>query len=223
MGLWNKKPEEKKGGDQTKSEADLLVERLGATIDEKLKPISEKVEAVSAWQTKLEEQFQDPPPDPNKNADGSEITPEQKSEKHNATLLAMAVQTNARVTENECIAAIQGTWPQLVAEARELFVKTPWQRKAQADYPEYCNNIVDMLVGRAAKKGGLRYEKNSDKFLIEDSAAGTVGEDSPLNDPDLTWVDPRNPNRPPMTASEQLAKLRIDPKEFAESMKRGVV
>lgn len=219
MGLWNKKPEDKKD-DQSKSEADLLVERLGATIDERLKPLSEKVESVASWQARVEEQFKtETPPDANKNPDGTELTPEQKQANRESALLALTVQANARITESECIASIQSGWPQLVAEARATFAKTPWQRKAQADYAEYCNNVVDMLVGREAKKGGLRYDSKNSRFMIEDSAAKTGGENSPLNDPELTWVDEHSGKT--LTASEQLAKLRIDPKEFADFMKRG--
>ena len=56
MGLWNKKTEEPT---QTKSEADLLIEKLGpvigAAIEEKLKPVSEKVETLFGKWNKLEE------------------------------------------------------------------------------------------------------------------------------------------------------------------------
>jgi hypothetical protein len=204
---------------QSKSEADLLVEKLGASIDERLKPLTEKVEGIASWQSKIEEQFKaETAPDPNKNSDGTELTAEQKAERDKNALFALTVQANARITETEVLNAIQNKWPQFVAEARGIFAKTNWQRKTQADYPDYCNNVVDMLIGREAKKGGLGYDSNTSRFFVEDSAASTGGEDSPLNNAELTWTDERTGRT--LTASEQLARLKIDPKKFTEWMKQ---
>lgn len=222
MPSWFKKEEKKDDGSQSKSEADLLVEKLGATIDERLKPLRDEFSALkNDWDSIKAEATKTDPPDPTKNADGSEVTAEQKAEREKTTLFALTVQTNARITENECIGSMQQNWPHLINEARELFQKTPWQRKAQPDYAEYCGNVVRMLVGREALKGGLRYDQKASRFLIEDSTTKTGGEASPLNDPDLTWTDPNTGKT--LTASEQLRKLNIDPEKFAESMKRGVV
>lgn len=219
MGLWNKKQEEKKGDDQSKSEVDTLVEALSAKFEETLKPIREKVETVANWQAKIEEQFKEPPPDPNKKPDGTELTEAERLDRDNKANFALNVMNSARFTENDCISAIQDQWPQIVAEARQIFATTPWQKKTERTYPDYCQNVVDMLVGREAKKGGLRYSKKESKFFIEDAAPGTGGNDSPYNNPDLTWTDPRNPNKT-LTASQQLAKLGIDPEKFAEWAKQ---
>ncbi len=219
MAPWGNK-EKKPEGDQSKSEVDTLVEALSAKFEETLKPIREKVESVAGWQEKIEKQFAEPPPDPNKKPDGTELTEAERLERDNKANFAMNVINNARFIENDCISAEQAQWPQIVAEARTIFQQTPWQKKTEANYSQYCQNVVDMLVGRAAKKQGLRADK-SGKFFIEDASGSTGGKDSPFNDPNLTWTDPRNPSKT-LTASQQLAKLKIDPEEFAEFMKGDV-
>jgi hypothetical protein len=214
MGLWNKKADEKKD-DQSKSEVDTLVEALSAKFDEKLAPIKEKVESVASWQAKIEEQFKEPPPDPNKKPDGTELTEAERLDRDNKANFALNVMNAARFTENDCIQAVKGDYPQIVNEAKTIFAQTPWQKKTEPNYAQYCTNVIDMLVGREAKKGGLRYSNKESKFFIEDASATTGGNDSPYNNPDLTWTDPRNPSKT-LTASQQLAKLKIDPEEFAK-------
>lgn len=224
MGLWNKKPEG--DGTQSKSEADLLIEKLGpvigAAIDEKIKPLSDGFQKLQGeWDGLKAEAGKTDPPDPNKNPDGSDVTDAQKAERERLATFALTVTTNARITENDCLSSVQAQWPQVIAEARQIFQQTPWQKKAEAGYPQYCSNVIDMLVGREAKKGGLRYDSKGGKFLIEDSVAKTGGADSPLADPDLTWTDPHTGRT--LTAEQQLVKLGIDPTKFAESMKNGAV
>jgi hypothetical protein len=220
MGMWSKKTEEKKDG-ESKSEVDALIDGISARFEETLKPIREKVESVASWQAKIEEQFKEPPPDPNKKADGTELTEAERLDRDNKANFALNVMNAARFTENDCVQAVQGQWPQIVAEAKQIFATTPWQKKTEPNYAQYCQNVIDMLVGREAKKGGLRYSNKESKFFIEDASATTGGKDSPFNDPNLTWTDPRNPSKT-LTASQQLAKLKIDPEEFAEFMKGDV-
>jgi hypothetical protein len=225
MGLWTKK-EPPASGDQSKSEADELIAKLGpaigAAIEEKIKPISEGFTALkSEWDGLKADATKSLEPDPNKNSDGSDLTDEQKSTRERAAMFAMTVQTNARITENDCIASIQSEYPQLVAELRATFQQTPWQRKAEASYQQYCQNCVDMLVGREARKSGLRHDKNSNKFFIEDAAAASGGKNSMFLDSELTWRDDRSDKT--LTATQQLDKLHIDPKQFEEFMKREAV
>jgi hypothetical protein len=220
MALW-KKQEEKKSDDQSKSEADLLIEKLGALVDEKIKPLNDGFTALKTdWESIKAEASKEPTPDPNKNPDGTEVTAEQRQANREQALFALTVTTNARITEEDCIRSISDKWPQLVAEARKVFSTTDWQRKAKADYPEYCNNVVDMLVGREAKKGGLRYDRTSSKFLIEDGVTHDTDEGNALTSGEYDWTDPRNPSRH-LTATQQLNKLGINPKEFDEFMKKS--
>ena len=216
MSMWSKKADQKKDEGQAKSEVDTLVERLSGIFDEKIKIVGDKVAALTTdWESIKAEASKETPPDPNRKADGTELTEAERLDRDNKANFAFSVMTNARITENDCINSVSGQWPNIANEAREVFKNTPWQKKAETSYAQYCQNVVDMLVGREAKKGGLRYSNKESKFFIEDASANTGGNESPYNNPDLTWTDPRNPART-LTASQQLAKLKIDPEEFAK-------
>jgi hypothetical protein len=220
MALW-KKQEEKKSDEQGKSEADLLIEKLGALVDEKIKPLNDGFTALKTdWESIKAEASKEPPSDPNKNPDGTEVTAEQRQANREQALFALTVTTNARITEEECIRSIADRWPQLVSEARETFAKTNWQKKAENGYPQYCKNVIHMLVGREAEKNGLRYDRGSSKFLIEDGVTHDTEDGNPLMSGEYDWTDPRNPSRH-LTATQQLNKLGINPKEFDEFLKKS--
>jgi hypothetical protein len=220
---WNpfKKDGEKKD-DQSKSEVDELVEKLGASFEAKL---SERLDPLQKGFTELKGEWDgikaaatkndDPPP-----ADDT-LTEEQKLKKNQDGLFALNVATNARLTESEVISEISANWAHLIPEIRTILAATPLQRKAQADYAVYCRNVKDMIVGQAAQKAGLRYDNKGGRFFLEDAAAKTGGADSPLSDPDLSWTDPNTGKT--ITGSETLARLGIKPEEFVENQKKGYV
>jgi hypothetical protein len=227
MGLFSKKQDEKQNDGQSKSEADALVEKLGASIEEKFGKKFEAVDTLLAKWNKMEQEAAESLNDEaRRSAKAAEesLTPEEKLANENKKLFLLQVLTNARITEQECIDEVKGQWPGLVPRIREVLATIPMDDKAKGDYPQRCRNAVKLVVGDEAIKNGLRQDRNSGKFMIEDSVAKTGGEESPLNDSDLTWIDPRNPDRPPMTATQQLAKLKIDPKEFADwAKKQGMI
>jgi hypothetical protein len=207
--------------DQSKSEADELVERLGASMEERLKPFRDEItslkndwESIKQAASKAEEP---PPPDP------ASLTPEQRHENERNALLALTVQAHARITEADCISNVASRWPNLIPQIKDAFAKTPVQRKAQTDYAEYCQNIVKMLVGDAAMKAGLNYDdkREGSKFFIEDGAGKGDGDESLLSDRSLTWQDPINGRVE--TPRDTLRKLGIKPEEFEEAMKKGAV
>jgi len=43
--------------------------------------------------------------------------------------------------------------------------------KRWADYAEFCRNIKDMVVGKAAQKAGLRFDGKNQRFFLEDASA----------------------------------------------------
>ena len=131
------------------------------------------------------------------------------------------MQTNARITEGEVLSEISANWAHLIPEIKGYFASTPVQRKAMADYAEFCRNIKDMVVGKAAQKAGLRFDGKNQRFFLEDASAKTGGADSPLADPDLNWTDPNTGKT--ISASETLARLGIKPEEFVENQKKGLV
>jgi len=222
MGLWNKKPAEG-DGTQTKSEADLLVEKLGPVIEAVVKPIRDQVETISTKWNAMEEEakrgLNEEQQRTAREAEGN-LTPEEKQALETKKAFVLNVLTNARVTEEDVIREVRDQWPSLVPRFREVINGIPFDEKSKPNYADRCRNAVTLVIGQEARKGGLKQDSNTGKFFLEDAAASTGGDDSPFSDPDLTWIDPRNPDRAPMSASEQLRKLRIDPKQFADWVKQ---
>jgi hypothetical protein len=225
MSLWNKNKEpEKKDGEQTKSEKDELLDAFSAVIDAKIKPLSEGFTGLKTeWEAIKAEATKPPEVDPNKNPDGTEVSEEQKRDRQNKALFAQNVLTNARITEQNCIDSIKGEWPQLVDEFRRMCANTPWETKAQPNYEAQCMNAIDALVGREARKQGLRYDKNNSKFIIEDGATRGEGDgDNALIGGEYDWQDPRNPGKT-LTGLAQLRKLGLNQKDYDEMVKTGQV
>src|SRR6266850_6739021 len=174
-------PEKKEGGEQEKSEVDQLVEKLGVSFDERIKPLKEGFEALkSEWDGIKAAAEKETPPNNNGGGGTEELTDEQKAQRDRKALLVLAVQTNARITEGEVLSEISAQWAHLIPEIKGYFASTPVERKAQPDYAEFCRNIKDMVVGKAAQKAGLRYDNKGSRYWLEDSSAKTGGADSPL-------------------------------------------
>jgi hypothetical protein len=216
--------------DDAKKELDAFIDRIGtsleAKLEEKLKPIREEVGAVKTKWEALEKAAGEGGGNngsDNGGGGGEELTPEQKLELNNRKHLALTIATNARITEGEILGEVstQGL-SEFIPKIKEYFQNTPIDRKGQADYAVYCRNIVNMVVGEAARTGGLRFDGNNKKFFLED-AGGKGGENQQYDflAGDMAWTDPRSGKV--VSASQQLAKLGIKPEEFAESIKKGVV
>jgi len=226
---WNpfrKTDEPDKKDDQSKSEIDTLVEKLGVSFDERIKPLREGFEKLQGeWDGIKAAATKEP--DSNGGGDGTRPTIPSVSENEDAAfaarlgpVVALNIQTNARLTEREILDEISPNWSHLIPEIRGYFSSPPLSRKAQADYPDFCRNIKDMVVGKAAQKAGLRFDKKNERFFLEDATAKTGGEDSPLADPDLSWTDGTGKL---ISGSETLARLGIKPEEFVENQKKGYV
>jgi hypothetical protein len=190
-----------------------LLDAFAAKIDERLKPLSEALTALQGeWNGIKEEASKQPETPPNTNV---ETTPEQRDANEKRALLLMNAQTNARLTERECLDSVPAHWEHLKPELRKVFAETNIQLKLQQNYPQYCQNAVDVLIGRAARAGGVRTD-TAGRFYIEESAAKTGGEESPLNEFPTWQSDDRTE-----TASQTLRKLGINEEEFAKNLKEG--
>jgi hypothetical protein len=229
MGLWNKKPGD---GDNTPTPQDELIAKFSSVVAEALKPINEKIEAqateVKTLTTKWNEienagaaEAEEARRRAAAAADG-ELTPEQKAEKSQQALFAQTVLTNARITENEVAATLERDFPKLVPEFRQMCANTDWKVKALSNYQQQCMNAIDSLIGREARKGGLRYQKQTEKFVIEDGGARGSNEDNPLIGGDYDWTAGDGTGKT-LTGTEQLAKLGLNAKDFAEMQKLGMV
>jgi hypothetical protein len=223
MGFFQKKNTE--GTAQSKSEADELVERLGATFAEKIeaavKPIRDKVEGIATEWGALKDDATRSTEEERRRAAAAadaDLTDEEKRAKRDQALLMATVLTNARITEDQVLREVASKWSHLIPKIQECFGSIPVEDKAKADYPARCRNAVKLIIGDEAMKSGLSYDRNTGKFLIEDAAARTGGEESVLNDPGLTWTDERTGKT--LTATEQMRKLGItDEGKFTEYLK----
>lgn len=222
MSKWNPfaKPEEKAAESQSKTEAEQLIETLGATLTQKfeetVRPLREEVTKLQTRWNEIEEAAKSEPIEP-----PAERTAEQKIEERQNQLLALTVQTNARITEAEILTQVAQKWPALVAEVKDVFDKTPISRKGLPDYASvYCPNVVWMVVGRAAEKGGLSQNRENGSFYIG-SNSGKAGADGGSSLSDFDWVDPVTGRTE--SGEETLRKLGISTKDFEESRKRGLI
>jgi hypothetical protein len=220
--------------EEQKKELDAFIDRIGtsfeAKLEEKLKPIREEVTSVKTKWEALEKAAGGNGDAGNGGGGGEgsggngdeNLTDEQKRQVNDRKMLALTIATNARITEGEVLGEVVGQGlSEYVPKIKEYYQNTPLERKGQADYAEYCRNIVNMIVGKVAREQGLRFDGQNKKFFLED--AGGKGSDSQYDflAGDQAWVDPRSGRI--VSASEQLAKLGIKPEEFAESIKKGVV
>lgn len=220
----------KSGDDQSKAEMDALVERLGASFEEKIKehvaPLNAAVTKLNTdWEAIKTEATREPEKTPT-NADGTsrELTSEEKQRNAAQATLALAVQTNARLTEQEAIATIHPDWRHMLPRIREMFNGTTLDTKAKPDYAQYCQNVITLIIGAEAQKAGLRTTDQGKTFFLEDKSTTVTGEESPLSDSSLVWEQQKGDGSVKRwSAAEQLKKLGIEPKEFEESVKRGVV
>ena len=204
--------------EQDQKTSDEFFAKIGETIDSRLKPISEKVDSMETRWKGLEKDAAD---DERRRADG-ELTDEQKLARERVQQTVAIIQTNARITENQVLADIRERFPEFEARVKEIYAGTPVERKAQPDYEVYCRNVVNMLVGKAALDGGLKYDQGNKKFFLEDAQGRNAeGDTYPFLESDMTWQNPRNGQV--LTGRQQLEKLGIKPEEFAKSIKEGIV
>jgi|SRR5882724_1641395 len=227
MQFFKRGNDDAKNAEQSEAEMNALVERLGASIDERIKPLREGFEKLqSDWDGIKAEATRTPAADTTpRNTDGTprELTDEEKNRQRGDATVALAVATNARLTEREVLDALPADFDDLIPEIRAHFNNTPIQRKAQPDYAEYCNNCADLVIAKHARKAGLRSRDGGKTFFLEDKSTSTSREDGVLSDPSLSWRQETSSGTRVWTPEEQLRKLGIDPKEFSESVKKGVV
>jgi len=226
MGLF-KKP----GEETTQQSQDDLIAKFRGIVEEVVAPIKQTVEAqaseVKTLTTKWNEIENAGAAEAEEArrraaaAADAELTPEEKLEKQNQALFAQTVLTNARITENECAATLERDFPKLVPEFRQMCANTDWKVKALPNYQQQCEAAINGLIGREARKGGLRFQKQTEKFVIEDAGSGGNREDNVLLSGDYDWNDERSGKT--LTATQQLAKLGLTGKDFAEMQKRGMV
>lgn len=228
MPFFKRGNDDAKNAEQSEAEMAALVERLGTSLEERIgKPLRDDLTALkSEWETIKAEATRPPAPTGPTNADGTprELTEDEKRNNITRASVELSVTTNARLTEREVLDSLPADFADLIPDIRALFNNTPLQRKAQSDYADYCNNCADLVIAKHARKAGLRFNRESKTFFLEDKSTSTSREDGVLSDPSLVW----NQQKPDgsvkaWSPEEQLRKLDIDPAKFSESVKKGVV
>jgi hypothetical protein len=205
-------PPEKKEEQQSKSDADLLIEKLGPSIAAHLKPIADQVKEINDWRVNLTTLAEKKTPPENKGDQPKRVTMEEASLSPEAeqlwreqTLGPIAGQTvmiNARLTERETLDSLGPEWDDIKPAIRKVFdEQTPLDRKARPDYSAYCSNVVKMVIGDEAIKSGLKRDSKSRRFFLEDGSS--------KNDGKTAGFEP--------SEAETLRKLKIDPAEFAKA------
>jgi len=203
------------------AEMNAFVERIGVSIDAKLKPLTEKVEAWDGRWKKLEEAAATPDEKPDEGGLSDEERRRRDDAIEKQKLLALSIATNARITEAEILAEVRGKFPNFEDKVKEYFANTPLERKAQADYATYCRNVVSMVIGQAALSGGLTYDNANKTFFLEPGTGKTGEAAHDFLSADMTWTDPASGRT--LTGRQQLERLGITPEDFAKSVKAGVV
>lgn len=165
---------EKKIADQSKEEMEAFAASLRTSFEESVKPLRDELaELKAAAATRAT-------PTPAR-TEPTEIPSvlDNEDAAFNARLGPVAVQTallNARMTESEVLSDISAKgWGHLVPQIREVLEKqTPLQTKAGQGYRGYVENVADMLIGKAAKDKGLRFDGQKQTFFLEDAGGGNA-------------------------------------------------
>lgn len=212
---------EKKIAEQSKAEADAFIAQLTTSFQSKLeettKPLRDEIAALKASQPAPRQAD----PDPNANRIPSVMDDEETA--FNARLGPLAAQTvllNARLTETEVLSEISSQgWGHIVPAIREILNKqTPLQTKAGDGYRGYVENVAAMLIGKAARDKGLKFDGNKQTFFLEDASSSSSNQgSSKLRKLEEEAQDGKIDLLKGRTVPEWLRKMDIDPEKFIES------
>jgi len=224
MSKWNILGNKEENKEQSQQEVDALIEKLAPAFSKLLEPLATSVTNINKKFEALESAASTAEAEERARQEAERAanrTPEERDSDDKKKLLALAVLTNARITEQEVMANASQRWPHLIPKIQSLMNERSVEEKARPNYKALCENIVKLVVGDEAINSGLRYDGKNKQFFLEDGSSAGNQDTSVLNDPDLSWTNPHNPNQT-LTAKQTLAKLGItDTKAFEENLKNG--
>jgi hypothetical protein len=172
-----KKEEELKA--QSKKEADEFIAQLTTSfqskLEENIKPLRDEITALKSPAA----------PKPPERTEEEQRIPSVHDDEETAfnirlgPLAAQTVLLNARLTETEVLNEISSQgWGHIVPAIREVLAKqTPLQTKAGDGYRGYVENVAAMLIGKAARDKGLKFDGNKQTFFLEDASSSGNGGD----------------------------------------------
>lgn len=170
-----------------KTPAELIAESVSAA----LKPLSDKIDSYDARFGTLEQNTRKPEPK-RENVEALSVLDDENAafNQRLTPLLLRQLELEARVVKSDIKAeyARDGygdLWAQYETEINSVLESSPavsGEGKILRGDPAYIRNVVDMVMGRAARKAGMRFDGKSKGFFLE--TAGGAGNEShqPEND-----------------------------------------
>ena len=222
--MWGDKKEDKTP-EQSKADIEELVGKLNASfsasLDERLKPITEKVTAIETkWSTLEGDAAKE-----KQNADAAAEKERADLEdpdgsmrgRINEALTPLAIQSiklSARFTETEILNDCrQNGWAEYIPQIQQMFEAADIREKAnEKTYPQYCRNVVRVVIGDAAMKGGLKFDGNKKTFFIESGGNAGGGGGNQFDSSEWAWTNDKTGAT--VSGNATLRRLGIDTKKF---------
>jgi hypothetical protein len=210
------------GKGETKPPEKTPAELIAESLTTALAPVLAKLGEQDARFAKLEDQTKprEPKPVVQPNETISVLDNEDAAFAQRMTpLLARQLELEGRVVygeiKSEYIAAGYGDlWTQYENEICTVLDSSPLvgtDGKPQRGSPQYIRNVVDMVLGRAARKAGMRFDGKSKGFFLETGGSST---DAPPSDK----ADGMNDNQ-----RKVIARMGIPLEKAKETMKKLVM
>jgi hypothetical protein len=167
--------------EQSKAEADALIERMSAMFQEKINPIIEKVNSFDTRFETIEQSTRRPV---QKVEDREKVSvldnEDQAFAERLLPLNAGLIMMNARITEDEVYREMDAKgWGSYIPKAKEALANVNLQSKGSPEYPNIVRNTVTMIVGREAMDKGLKFDGGKQTFFMEDSNSRISGDNTP--------------------------------------------
>jgi hypothetical protein len=197
-------------------------EALLAKMSELLNPLKESIDAQGKRMDAYEEARR--PKEPVTPNETPSVLDDENAA-FNARLTPLAVETinlRSRMVEREVLDELEG-FSEFIPEIKKELANTSVQVKAMPNYEAYVRNVVDMIVGREARKGGLRRDKQ--RFILEDGSStndNTGGSSASQEDKDFLNFHVTTGKGKVVTRAEYLKRIGIDisnPEELAKVRK----
>jgi len=169
---WGK--EEKPPEPPVDKKPDFNVEEFFTKLDATLSPIKTGVENALTRLSAIEERTQ-PKPRTEDSPIPSVLEDEDAAFKKRVneplTSLAMGqVQLRAQMIEREIFDEMRSNgWDEYIPEVRKYLQEVNIQTKAEPNYEVSARNVMDMVIGKAARSSGLKRRNSS--FILEDANA----------------------------------------------------
>jgi len=162
---WGK--EEKPPEPVVEKKPDFNVEEFFTKLDERIAPLRTAVDDQSKRLAAIEENSK--PKTPTTPAVVPSVLDDEDAAFANrlGPLAINQVKLSAKIIENEIYDEMRSNgWDEYIPEVRKYFADVPIQTKADQNYEASARNVMDMVIGKAARSSGLKRRNSS--FILED-------------------------------------------------------